>query len=369
MNHQKTNNGLGAIRTPDLRRVNSPFEDLTGPFPQSEKYNNIFSNQVYTNIQNYQNTTNKGLAELELPFTKKELRSYTNARKLGLTQKSEDWIERASRTFWNFSRGTVNKNSMEELLCTTLKKYRSESAKGKTLTFAKGFLKYLTKTKLDSRYYAFDIFLDRPKKLKVRKNVTNRIIVKEDIENILAYIQTAFNEGRISQLRAQQYTAFVLFGAYTGQRSMATMMKLTVGQFRQALQLEKPVVQVKASQDKIRMEHYVPLHPEVFKALQPLLNGRADDGLMFHYHSMCMWVKREKIPLTRISGHFVLGDLRKFAEQHGDVIQWEQSNRAFVLTHGVSGVEWSHYRHPLPEYVYDVYMRYWKDVMLIPNNL
>ena len=85
----------------------------------------------------------------------------------------------------------------------------------------------------------------------------------------------------------------MLFGACTGQRSMATMMKLTVGQFRQALQLENPVVQVKASQDKIRMEHYVPLHPEVVKALQPLLDGRA---------------------------------------------------------------------HPLPEYVYDVYMQYWKDV-------
>jgi len=68
---------------------------------------------------------------------------------------------------------------MEELLSTTLKKYRSESAKGKTLTFAKGFLKYLTKTKFDSRYYAFDIFLDRPKKLKIRKNVTNRIITKD----------------------------------------------------------------------------------------------------------------------------------------------------------------------------------------------
>jgi hypothetical protein len=175
---------------------------------------------------------NKSLAELELPLTKDELRSYTNARKLGLAKKSGDWIERVSRIFWNFTRGIVNKKSMEESLGTTLKKYQSESAKGKTLTFAKGFLKYLTKTKLDSRYYTFDIFLNRPKNFKVRKNVTNRIITKEDIENILAYVQTALNEGRISQLRARHYITFVLFGAYTGQRSVATMMKLTVGQFR-----------------------------------------------------------------------------------------------------------------------------------------
>jgi hypothetical protein len=25
------------------------------------------------------------------------------------------------------------------------------------------------------------------------------------------------------------------------------------------------------------------------------------------------------------------------------------------MTHGVSGVDWEHYKHPLPEYVYDVY--------------
>jgi hypothetical protein len=57
-----------------------------------------------------------------------------------------------------------------------------------------------------------------------------------------------------------------------------------------------------------------------------------------------------------------LGDLRKFAEQHGDVIGGDQSNRAYILTHGVSGVDWAHYKHPLPGYMYDVYMRYWGDV-------
>ena len=32
------------------------------------------------------------------------------------------------------------------------------------------------------------------------------------------------------------------------------------------------------------------------------------------------------------------------------------------MTHGVSGIDWRHYRHPLPENVYDVYIQYWKDV-------
>jgi hypothetical protein len=32
------------------------------------------------------------------------------------------------------------------------------------------------------------------------------------------------------------------------------------------------------------------------------------------------------------------------------------------MTHGVSGVDWRFYKHPLPDSVYDVYMKYWADV-------
>ncbi len=83
---------------------------------------------------------------------------------------------------------------------------------------------------------------------------------------------------------------------------------------------------------------------------------------MFKYRSFYQWVWRRKIVMSRFKGYFLLGDLRKFAEQHGDVIGWEQSNRAYILTHGVSGVDWAHYQHPLPENVYDTYIRYWGDV-------
>ncbi|MFZ0925595.1 MAG: hypothetical protein WCE82_03145 [Halobacteriota archaeon] len=44
------------------------------------------------------------------------------------------------------------------------------------------------------------------------------------------------------------------------------------------------------------------------------------------------------------------------------MIGWDSSNRAYILTHGVSGVERSNYRHPLPESVYDIYMNYWENV-------
>ncbi len=309
--------------------------------------------------------SHNGLSELELSFSLDELVSYEEYRNSGLTRKSQDWIRRAAKAIWNYTNGSVNKSNLDTLRTNILQRYQSTDAVSKMLSFAIAFLKYLTKTRLDNRYYAFSIFLERPKTLKHRKRVTSRIITKQDIEHVLAYIKTAELEGRLSTYRALQYTAFIFFGAYTGQRSNATISKLTVGQFREALQLEKPVVHVKASQDKIRMEHYCPLHSKAVEALKPLLDGRGDNELMFVYNSLQMWVKRQRISLSRLSGCFVLGDLRKFAEQYGDIIQWEQSNRAYILTHGVSGVEWSHYRHPLPENVYDVYMQYWNDVNFV----
>jgi len=83
---------------------------------------------------------------------------------------------------------------------------------------------------------------------------------------------------------------------------------------------------------------------------------------LFEYNSIVMWIKRQKIPLTQIVTHFILGDLWKFAEQYGDFIQWDQSNKNYILTHGVSGVDWRFYKHPRPQHVYDIYMKYWKDV-------
>jgi len=46
------------------------------------------------------------------------------------------------------------------------------------------------------------------------------------------------------------------------------------------------------------------------------------------------------------------------------LMQWDQSNKNYILTHGVLGVDWKHYKHPLSENVYRTYMRYWGDVEL-----
>jgi len=226
-------------------------------------------------------------------------------------------------------------------------------------------LKYLTKTTFDTRYVAFELFLEKPKRPKERKLITNRIVTKEDIENVLKAIRQAEHNNEIDHNQSLQFTALALFGAYTGQRSYSTIKRLTVGQFKEALRNESPVLRVQSDQDKIRVEHYCPLHPRVAEKIVPLLDGRVNNEPMFTHLAFERWAKFKKIQLTRSNFRFVLGDLRKFAEQWGDVIGWNESNRAYILTHGVRGVEWTHYRHPLSEFVYDVYMKNWNDVCFV----
>jgi len=144
-------------------------------------------------------------------------------------------------------------------------------------------------------------------------------------------------------MHARQFCGIVLFGAFTGQRPYSTIKHLRVEQFREALTLVKPVVHVEPAQDKIRMEHYGPLHPELAGVIESLCHGRDDSECMFILESFRKLQQKLRIPLKRCNSHFTASDLRKFAEQHGDVVGWNESNRAYILTHGVRSIEWSNY--------------------------
>ncbi len=225
-------------------------------------------------------------AERNLSFTKDELDQYVANRTKGIAPKSRDWIFRSSEALWAITQGEISHNTVNALRDSVLEKYDSADSHSKVLSFAKSFLKFLTTTKAEPRYQTFTPYLELPKAVKERKSVTSRIVTKEDICNILQYIERAEREGKISPERSAQYSGFVLFGVYTGQRSEATLDRLTVGQFRQAMAADKPVLEVESSQDKVRMSHYVPLHPRVLEALEPLLAGRNDDELMLTHSSL-----------------------------------------------------------------------------------
>ncbi|MGZ7194198.1 MAG: hypothetical protein ACXVIZ_09845 [Halobacteriota archaeon] len=303
-----------------------------------------------------------GISNLELPFTHEDLNEYLTFRSVGLVHKSATWHKKSAELLWNATHGLMSVSTLRCLRDSTLTKYRDWDAKCKVLNFAKAFLNYLATTHFDPRYHAFALFLELPKALKERKRVTGRIVTTEDIRCVLSAIKEDYKAGKLNERQYRDFTSLVLFGAFTGQRPYATIRKLTVGQFRSALNETPPVVEVLAEQDKIRMQHYCPLHPQVVDAVSLLLDKRTDDKAMFTHEAFDDWLRGRKVPLSRVNAHFVCSDLRKFAEQYGDIIGWDQSNRAYILTHNVSGVDLSHYKHPLPEHVYDVYMKYWANV-------
>ena len=97
-------------------------------------------------------------------------------------------------------------------------------------------------------------------------------------------------------------------------------------------------------QDKIRMQHYCRLHLQVVEVIMPALDGRRDDELVFKQLSFQQWLRHADVRLLHSNDRIVNGDLRRFCEQEGDILQWDQSNKSYIMTHGVSGVDWRFYR-------------------------
>ncbi len=313
----------------------------------------------------------EGGAELILRFTREELEGYTAQRQEKLAKKSRDWISQSSETLWDITKGEISYDTVNALRAYVLKRWESPDSHSKVLGFAVRFLKFLASTKRDPGYLSFELYLERPRMKKVKKAITERIVTRDDVITALQRINSVEAKGSIANSKARNFRAYVLLAAYTGLRQ-STIKRLKVGQLRAAVNEEKPTLLVYAEQDKNRVEHYVPLHPLVVRAISEVLaydfSEKNGDKPFFLFNSFEKWLERQKIPLPRVrdlrKAHLWLSDFRKFAEQFGDVIGWDSTNRKYVLAHGMTGVDWEHYKHPLPEDVYDIYLRSWGDIDL-----
>ena len=134
-------------------------------------------------------------------------------------------------TFWNTTEREISKATLETLRDYVLTKCTDICAKRKVLNFAKAFLRYLAKMRFDTRYKEFDLFLEMTKAVKESKRITQRIVTIEDLKNVLVAIGEGHENREFTTRQCLNYKALVLFSAYTGQRPIATIRKLTVGQF------------------------------------------------------------------------------------------------------------------------------------------
>ncbi len=164
-------------------------------------------------------------------YSREELKSYTTFRTTGVSTATVPWINKASQTFWNHTEGEISKTTLESLRNYVLTKYVDIFAKRKVLNFAKAFLRYLTKMRFDMRYNEFDLFLKMPKAVKESKRITQRIVTVDDVKTVLDTIEEGHENHEFTTRQCQNYKALVLFGAYTGQRPIATIANSPSGNF------------------------------------------------------------------------------------------------------------------------------------------
>ncbi len=293
-----------------------------------------------------------------LKYTREDLLHYTEVRTKGLSYKSVRWLNTSRDILWEKTKGELSTSSLSGLRDSVLDSFKSRGSWSKVFGFIVAFLKYLSKVNFDQRYRHLEVHLELPKAIRAVKLLTSRIITIEDIQNTIKAIDDSKD---LTFEKKLNYKCMVMFLAYSGQRVL-TGAQITVSQFKEALRHAPPVLTVEAHQDKIRLQHYVPIHPDVIPVLQEVIEGKREDEIAFDYNGLMRWLRENPVPLIRINGKIELKDLRKAFEQISDEIGFTDANKNFIMSHGVSSINWQSYKQFLPENVYKRYMECWGKV-------
>jgi integrase len=325
----------------------------------------LFSNPV-SGIFSKEKTGLKGFEPLTcglrdgVMFSKSDIEQYMSLKCYALSKKSYNWINKILHDFYQFTHGILEKVRLIEYAQHLFMKYPSYSTRHKHFVYIRNFIKYFAQTRDDQQISALLLYFEMPKIRREVKLLTSRIITLEDVNKALL----AIKQSSLTDLKRQNYLCTILFLAYSGQR-VITACRITVGQFQEALNHNPPMLIVRAEQDKIRLEHYVPLHPVIIPYLTEAIEGKGSDQFLFNYEGLKQYLSRHPVNLIHTKGDLQLKDLRKFFEQKSDEIGFTDANKNFIMSHGVSSINWTSYKQFLPENVYKRYMESWGSQKLI----
>ncbi|MGA2919260.1 hypothetical protein [Methanoregula sp.] len=295
-----------------------------------------------------------------IAFSKIDIEQYLGQKCYAVSKKSFNWINKILTDFYQFSHGILEKGKLIEYAQYLFKKYPSYSTRHKHFVYVRNFIKNLAQARDEHQISSLLVYFEMPKVRREIKLLTSRIITQEDVKNALLAIE----KSSLPELTKQNYHCAIMFLAYSGQR-VITACRITAEQFQEALNQTPPVLIVRADQDKIKLAHHVPLHPELISSLNKVLDGKTSSDCVFSYEGLKQWFSRHPINLTHTKGNLQLKDLRKFFEQRSDELGFMDSNKNFIMSHGCSSVGWTSYKQFLPENVYKSYMQYWGSVKIV----
>jgi len=66
----------------------------------------------------------------------------------------------------------------------------------------------------------------------------------------------------------------------------------------------------------------VSVHPQLADVMEGPCDGGEGAESMFLWENFRKWLQKRRNPLARCNSHFVTSDLRKSAEQRGDIVGW-----------------------------------------------
>jgi len=296
-----------------------------------------------------------------IEFTQQELYDFWHSRGKHLNSNTYGQIKRTIDFIWDICKGRFTQITLQTLTDFYMSKYPSESQREKCFNYTRAFMKYLFKIRMNTNILSFIAIFEKPKTRRETKMLTSRIIIQDDIENALTAIKS---DTTLSDERGLNYTTLLLFLSYSGQRTV-TASRLTISQFKDAQSKNPHVLTVEAKQDKIRLQHYVPLHPILIPLIERLEQGKDNKDTLFDYLGLQRWLKAHPVPLTHTKGKLELKDIRKFFEQKSDEIGFTDANKNFIMSHGVSSIGWTSYKQFLPENVYKRYLECWENVVII----
>jgi hypothetical protein len=282
-------------------------------------------------------------------------------RSRGINKNTVNIIKKVGSEIWSTLNGVINTTTLGNLSDFFIAKCKSTSALEKCFNYTRAFFDYLYKLTMNPKILSYHSIFERPKNRQTIKLLTSRIIIQEDIEKALNAIA---NDPEQTDARKLNFHTATLFLAYTGQRAI-TVSRLTVSQFKTALAREQPVLTIEAEQDKIRMQQYVPLHPVLIPLIKKVIDGKTDKDLVFDYLGLQRWFKHHPVSMKHTAGNLQQRDFRKFFEQKSDEIGFNDANKNFIMSHGVSSINWTSYKQFLPENVYARYLVCWGSVKIV----
>jgi integrase len=168
-----------------------------------------------------------------------------------------------------------------------------------------------------------------------------------------------------------KYIAGILFASYTGQRPESTIGKITVGEFKEALSRNPPVLWIPENKDKERFPHWVPLHPVVVKWVGAYVSlMKKDREIAFGYYALRKLLDDLNIKAIHTGRKIAISHMRKFFEQMcNNVLMVHPGLRDYIMAHNTGSLDVQSYDGKLPSEIYEQYMMAWKDVNLVPEEV